>query len=278
MVIFFENGRLGNQLFQYCGLKKEFKNHRIILFGFKEFFHVINSHDQIFRVPLFLGKKRFQLLLKKLLIILVKLRFITHAWETNEIGGNRIIKKTGFFKNVIYFSFGFFQVQSNCDLVNDLSINEELITVSRRLLEQLNITEKEIVFLHIRRGDYLKWPSKESPAVLSIEWYYQSIDHMRKKVKNPAFLIFSDDFHYVNDFFGSEKDMYIIDNDYTLDFAFMTLCNHGILSASSFAWWASVFLKGKSESSILIAPNYWIGHREKKWWPVGLKANWITYL
>ena len=101
---------------------------------------------------------------------------------------------------------------------------------------------------------------------------------MRKEVKNPVFLIFTDDFHYVNDFFGSEKDMYIVDNDYSIDFTLMSMCDHGILSASSFAWWASVFLKGKSENSILIAPNYWIGHREKKWWPVRLKANWITYL
>jgi hypothetical protein len=278
MVLFFENGRLGNQLFQYSGLKKEFQGHKIILLGFSEFFHVIKSRDQIFRLPLFLSKKRFYLLIKKALNLLVKLKVITHAWETNEFRDNRIIKVKGLFKNIIYVSSGFFQGNSNCDLVRDLTINEELVKLSKCLLEHLNIAEKEIIFLHIRRGDYLSWPSKDNPAVLSISWYLKSIEFMRKEVKNPAFLIFTDDFHYANDFFGREKDMYIINNDYSIDFTLMSICDHGILSASSFAWWASVFVRGKSDNSILIAPDYWIGHREKKWWPIGLKANWITYL
>jgi hypothetical protein len=33
MILFFQNGELGNQIFQYCGLKKYFPNHKLIFFG-----------------------------------------------------------------------------------------------------------------------------------------------------------------------------------------------------------------------------------------------------
>lgn len=36
MIIFFEEGKLGNQLFQYYGLKKYFPNDNLIFFGCKD--------------------------------------------------------------------------------------------------------------------------------------------------------------------------------------------------------------------------------------------------
>jgi hypothetical protein len=65
-----------------------------------------------------------------------------------------------------------------------------------------------------------------------------------------------------------------------LDISLMSLCNGGILSASSYSWWASFFIKIKKVNSVtFVAPNYWMGRKLEKWIPSrGIKSDWIHYL
>ena len=63
----------------------------------------------------------------------------------------------------------------------------------------------------------------------------------------------------------------------------MSLCDHGVLSASSFSWWAGLYsvqrtLTGERYGSF-VAPMFWIGHRKEKWHPVTLPyASWLEYI
>jgi hypothetical protein len=90
----------------------------------------------------------------------------------------------------------------------------------------------------------------------------------------------SDDKFYVKDVFKEGKNLIISENEYEIDFALMTLCSHGIMSPSSFAWWASFLIKMNERvksSSYFIAPKYWAGHRRKKWFPLNFYFSWIEY-
>ena len=115
------------------------------------------------------------------------------------------------------------------------------------------------IFIHIRRGDYVKWPSREKPAVLPASYYHKCIDLIRSKISNPFFIFMSDDPCYVEDIFGDVKNSFISKFSLNEDFAIMTQCRGGILSASSFSWWAAYFSNLQHPHSHFLGPKYWAG-------------------
>jgi hypothetical protein len=60
------------------------------------------------------------------------------------------------------------------------------------------------------------------------------------------------------------------------DLALMARCDAGILSASSFAWWAAWFADRRSDGPFL-APLHWLGHAIGEWWPEHVASTFITY-
>ena len=60
-------------------------------------------------------------------------------------------------------------------------------------IKGINIKTHSVVFVHFRRGDYLYWPSKEFPAVLSLDWYKKAMSLIKEKIQNPIFILISDD-------------------------------------------------------------------------------------
>ena len=274
MIIFFENGRLGNQLFQFFGLKQTFKGKKILLVGFDSLFSIIEADKQILRVPKLIRKKKLLVVFNKILIFLSHLRIISKSWENTD--DSRVIEfKRGLFSNIIYFSFGFFQ--NNNISASNFNIKQDLIKKRDSFYEQLNVENKEKVFLHIRRGDYLSWPNKNFPAVLGIDWYKMAIETIKEKIPNCYFVVFSDDIQYAEDFFRNDSSFYFSKNNEIDDFLFMTSCDHGVLSASSFAYWAAFCVKQKNNDAQLIAPKFWIGHRRNIWIPENFKSSWLSY-
>jgi hypothetical protein len=126
---------------------------------------------------------------------------------------------------------------------------------------------KELVFVHVRRGDYLAWPSREFPAVLILDWYLSAMRQMRAMVKNLSFIIASDDHYYTADCFSDISDVAVSRCGRFTDLALMSKCSHGILSTSSFAWWGALLSRSHRSSEarpdgngVYFAPKYWAGH------------------
>ena len=76
-------------------------------------------------------------------------------------------------------------------------------------IKGINIKTDSVVFVHFRRGDYLHWPSKEFPAVLSLDWYKKAMSLMKEKLQNPIFILISDDKYYLKDVFKESKTLFI---------------------------------------------------------------------
>jgi hypothetical protein len=281
MIFFFEYGRLGNQLFQYAALKELYPNQRLVLFGFGTLKQAIESVDAIIvekeNLPRFLMAG-----LQRLFLMLSKLRIIGAIKETRENTGYVVKKTSGLLLNLRLLKPSYFQHQDVLEKINpSLRLNKDIFRKASDWLDEIVVksSDQGLVFVHIRRGDYLTWPSRENPAVLEKEWYVRAMDRMREKVKNPIFLLLTDDPYYAKDCFGDQPDILISENDQLVDLALMSLCQHGILSASSFAWWGAWFSqKRSSDEGIYMAPKYWGGHRKKEWEPEGFITNWITYI
>jgi hypothetical protein len=282
MIVFFEYGRLGNQLFQYSALKKLYPDERVILIGFEDLDAVVAPIDSIVikraKLPRWLPFG----LLKRIFQTLLKLRVLTGLSEKQSQGDYEIEKKLGLFFWVRLFQSSFFQNRRVIESLNpSFEVQSEFISQAKTWLSNRLPTYEPVslVFVHIRRGDYLTWPSRESPAILSLDWYLTAMDELSAAVVSPVFIITTDDPLYANDIFKGRPSILISDNNQYVDFALMTLCQHGILSASSFAWWGAWFSKKtKTGKNLYLAPKYWGGHRSKTWIPEGFISDWITYI
>jgi len=149
--------------------------------------------------------------------------------------------------------------------------------------------DKHRVAVHVRRGDYLKYPTH---FPLTTALYYQTATSFVRK-QNTIFHVFSDDITWCVanlDYLGlNEKEVIFcsgiprpvevenrvgspVDQD---DFFRMTLCNEHIISNSSFAWWAAWL----SENSNVIYPSEWFGTSVPGWqnWRNMIPDDWQEF-
>lgn len=281
MIIFFEAGQLGNQLFQYCALKKFQVKGVIYLIGMKPLkasflgLEVAGNTRLEFLIERFirrLGKYRLERLAKKYRLI--------GLIEENVTTGGRVVELTrGFFSDIYFCNFAFFQAEHMIDdlTASKLELRPELMERVSNIFMTFPKDKTETIFVHVRRGDYVYWPSPTSPAVLPFGWYREQMDFMRKKYVKPFFIITTDDVPYVEEMFGSFRDVFISHENEYVDLALMSQCNGGILSASSFSWWAAYFARRHNKDAFFVAPLYWAGHQRGKWFPEGIKTKWLTY-
>jgi hypothetical protein len=111
------------------------------------------------------------------------------------------------------------------------------------------------VFLHVRRGDYLK---ASGFAICSIEYYRKAIVYMQKKLKLPHFYIFSDDISWAKENFSFLKQKTVIEQcgDEIDELHLMTQANHAIIANSTFSWWGAWLIDSKDK--IIISPDTWV--------------------
>jgi hypothetical protein len=280
MIFFFENGRLGNQLFQYCGLRHYFLGHKLFFFGCSSLQNTFNINDVTF-IKLKLNSF-FYKVFKKILFFLVELRFLGEIMEIEISNNIKIYVRRGFLWNMFIAHNIYFQHSSfTKKIINPPLIKKKYVSIAKNWLVKKKVFKKKsnLVFVHIRRGDYLSWPNPSFPAVLDLSWYKKNMLKIKKILKKPIFVIMGDDALYLRDVFKESKNLIVSNNLPEIDLSIMSFCSYGILSASSFAWWGALYAKVcNKKGNYFIAPKYWIGHRSKKWLPKTFFSKWITYV
>jgi len=280
IIVHLENGRLGNQIIQYVGLKKYFPKNKLIFLGCENLQKSIQNIDAHF-----INKKKINFwikwsILEIILNFLVKIRVLGSIKENNISSRYKTIINRGLIW-WIFLPVGWFQHK---DVLNEiaptLKIKRNLISKAKSWFKQkgVNLKKKKIIFVHIRRNDYLNWPSKEYPAVSNLNWFKKAMSLVKKRINNPVFVLLGDDQHYIKDVFNESRNLLISDNSEEIDLAIMSLCSSGILSASSFSFSGALFARTKKKSNHFIAPKYWAGHKLKKWHPKNFKFDWINYI
>ena len=280
MILFFENGRLGNQVIQYIGLRKFFLKDKIIFFGCRSLFNTFQGVDAHFLSKETIHKWFHYGLLKKIIYFLAKIRIFGKITEDKQPDSYKVISRRGLFWKIFVVENFFFRIKDVNNFSKPPQLKIHLIKKAEEWLQtrEINIKTHSIIFIHFRRGDYLYWPSKEFPAVLSLDWYKKAMDLMKEKLKNPIFVLMSDDKQYLKDIFKQSESLYISENSPELDLSIMSLCNYGILSASTFAWCGAYYANlNNRNQTFFIAPKYWEYHRSKKITKDYI-ANFINYI
>lgn len=129
-----------------------------------------------------------------------------------------------------------------------------------------NDNSKELVSIHVRRGDYLERSNFHTN--LGQEYYQKAMDLF----PNDKFLIFSDDIKWCmkSDWFDYDRCVFKVDETSNvpipaphdiLHLFYMAKCKHHIIANSSFSWWGS-FLG--NPNSITVAPRQWWVNQDSK--------------
>lgn len=123
---------------------------------------------------------------------------------------------------------------------------------------------KTVVSIHVRRGDYLKYP--DNHPVLTFENYYSpAISEIKSKLhdKELFFLIFSDDPDWClgtfSELLSTGAAAIIKDQSPQDDMCLMSLCDHNIIANSSFSWWGSYLNENKNKIVIAPSKDKWFG-------------------
>jgi hypothetical protein len=283
IVFLLSSGRLGNQFFQFLYFKSRSLNSYFVTFGFNEYKQLFIT-DKILNFSI---KSNFSsFFIFNFFSFLSKLRILSFISETYHDNLYKIVKKNSFFHK-FYFSYGSYFQDSKILEKNEIydqipPLNAQLLNEANLWIQRMNLDNHRanLVFLHVRRGDYLSFPSEDFPGVLDIDWYWKAISEIQFLISNPKFIVFSDDLTFITNNFGRHDNFYINDGDSGMATALMSICRHGILSPSSFSLMGA-FLSRMPDSTInqhFIAPLYWFGHRQEIWQPSGIKLSWIKYI
>lgn len=149
----------------------------------------------------------------------------------------------------------------------DFTFKKEVIEPCKEIVDEL----KNPIFMHVRRGDYAANPSAHPMCPIS---YYEKALELFDE--NSPVLVFSDSIEWCKEqeFFQSDRFMLSeYDEKYSqtadtlfgkqntlipyFDLCLMSLCTGGIIANSTMSWWGAWLMKNKTQP--IVAPKPWFG-------------------
>ena len=130
------------------------------------------------------------------------------------------------------------------------------------------------VSLHVRRGDYLRFPKYQN--ICTLEYYQKAIALFREKFPGETrFFIFTNDMPWAKEHFQGDDCCFVEGNtgaESYRDMQLMSLCSHHIIANSSFSWWGAWL--NQNPEKIVIAPEKWENGTEDDQQDI-IPENWI---
>jgi hypothetical protein len=267
-------GGLGSQMSAYAlwlALRKRFKNVEYDLSWFEENpdCHQGSELPKIFGLAdvrsnryLTAGlSKNASFLSLKILFWLLKRIHVIHWLTSEEVGydyDERVFQDrygVTFYCNCWTSYKYFLDVEHE---IRESFVFPEMPSIFREKFSNL-ASNNELVAVHVRCGDTLSSPAFH--GVVPPSYFRDAVAIMTKRVNNPLFLVFSDDIDwckknldcsrlvFAREYFPEIREAY-------QDMQVMALCNHNIISNSSFSWWAAYLNPNKGK--IVVAPRKWV--------------------
>ncbi len=282
MMVFFEAGRLGNQLMQYAALRGRFPQERLLLFGFQSLRAAVDC-ERTWIVPHRGRLAKPVVALRWFLERLVHWRLAGDAWEEADSTRADVTQRPGLLRGLQRMRVAFFHHPAFVARAPvSLRLKPALEHQARQWLDEHVGAERPALFLHLRRGDYLHYPDPQAPAVLDDGWVLAAVAHLRQVCGAWPLVVCSDDLPHSRRLLQGQPDVVFCDQGEVGDLAVMAACDGGVLSASSFSWWAAFLALRRLNLAAdaaprFIAPRFWIGHRRGTWYPEGFHFSWIDY-
>ena len=262
-------GGLGNQLFQLFSLigiaKKNDYNYLID----KQYISDRKSYWDNILHALPNCQNSFEMLSKEHISTLKENRFSEYMHIELDKNKHKNVLLDGYFQSFYYFEH-----------IRDFVFDTVLKNQSKELLDKVDTkyrelknkySDKQLIMIHCRRGDYNNKLHNNYYPILSMEYYNKALSYFNQD--ECAFIIFSDEIETTKtDFkFLKHKEYISLEEDY-LEFMLMTRMDGAIIANSTFSLWAA-YLMDYYRNKKIVCPKYffreWDIHRldffEKHW-------------
>lgn len=179
----------------------------------------------------------------------------------------------GFFQSEIYFK------EFELEIKKIFQIRKKYHSEFLEKYDEYLKTNKVIV-VHVRRTDYLEVEFEGlggQGVALPFEYYHKALNDI-PNIEDYKVLFIGDDVDSIKVEFGEKSNYRFETNTAIIDFQLIQHADIAIIANSTFAWWAA-YLSQKSDAKI-IAPEYWLGYKVKKEYPVGIhtdKFEWLEF-
>ena len=237
------SGRLGNQMFQYAAAKAQALRLNVDCYlpdhtAIKQdgCFDYTNKWIE-YKLDLFDCFEINCPIIDKQLDIIYNEHNFTFEKEIFSISDNTAIE--GYFQSYKYF-------EKYEDIIKkEFTFKTPILDKAKQIVNQY----PNPVSINIRRGDYVTNPNY---WVVTPEYLNKALQNFSDK--EYTFLIISDDIPWCKEIFP-EGVVFMENNTPFEDLCIMSLCDHNILSNSTFSWWAAYLNQNKNKK--VIVPSNW---------------------
>lgn len=145
------------------------------------------------------------------------------------------------------------------ELLNDFKFKEKKDLKLKKIIDDMS--KENAVSVHIRRGDYLKFPELYG-NICTDKYYVEALKYINKYVENPVFYFFSNDIDWVMQKYKEiDNAIFVKENMFEeyedwYDMYLMSYCKHNIIANSTFSWWGAWL--NRNTNKIVIAPQKWV--------------------
>lgn len=272
MIVFYGQGGLGNQLFQYAAARRLSIHRNVPLVLDHSWF----KHPKPGETPRSLELERYPVAMRlasaaeQARWVFMRGRLARYMRPVRHMLPMKLIKETGNSINLellhapahCYLS-GFWQSETYFSDIRHQLLKELTPCATPNEIDQEVINKISCcasVSVHVRRGDYVSLKSASAyHGLCSLDYYQAAIRYIAERVNNPTLFIFSDDPEWTRTNLVSPHPTYYIEHNNSenafQDLRLMSLCQHHIIANSSFSWWGAWL--AKHQDGIVVAPDRW---------------------
>jgi len=164
------------------------------------------------------------------------------------------------------------------DLINQFSLKNESVFQGNEFYHFIK-KNTNIVSICVRQNRFSERKSNKNNEMAiqksenftkkTIDYIYRAVDFIDKKISNPKYLLWSNDFSNLRNYFPSEKFKFVENksNKSLTDFYLLLNCKNFIVGPTSFHWWPAWLNENKN--SLILRPkdinisnnvNFWPDH------------------
>lgn len=181
-------------------------------------------------------------------------------------------QNTNYNFNNLFHLYHYWYPKYKEDIFN-IGWNKDSESKAIELFNNIKQEGKELVSIHVRRGDYLK---HDHFCKLDTDYYGKAIEHFLPEIEKYHFVVFSNDINWCREnLIEGEMVTFVEPGIDCVDMIMMSMCDHNIIANSSFSWWAA--FRNRNESKKVICPENYIREYStfsfinKNWYP----EDWI---
>ena len=178
----------------------------------------------------------------------------------------------GNFESEKYFSDYRNDLLNEFSFKKDMSNNKYLDIIKKHNVVSISIRQNRYSERRNNKFDQNSISKSQDFVAKTVDYIYQAIKLISSKVNNPKFLLWSNDFTGLEQYFPTNEFLYVINPEDKIlnDFYLLTQCKYFIVGPSTFSWWGAWL--SNNESKICIRPKTINPSNNLDFWP----DSWIS--